>query len=182
MIAFKGFDKGLVCLGYKFEPYVKNVTKEAKCFRNGFHAAEDPLDVFKYYPNTETSEYWMVQLSGDMHESGDDSKIAATELIPVRRLSLKEMTAFGLIYRKKHPGRSKCGKNSYAGGKIKIARGKNPVLCGAKGDILGFAVDCKGKIQKINVIVIDGRKYKPDVKYNADGKAVYEIERISVNA
>ena len=43
MIAYKGFNKGLICRGYQFQPG-ENITEEANCAQNGFHSAENPLD------------------------------------------------------------------------------------------------------------------------------------------
>ena len=43
MIAYKGFNKGLVCRGYQFSNG-ENITDEANCAKNGFHSAENPLD------------------------------------------------------------------------------------------------------------------------------------------
>ena len=50
MLAYKGFDKGLICRDYQFNPGL-NVTEKANCAKNGFHCAENPLDCFNYYPN-----------------------------------------------------------------------------------------------------------------------------------
>ena len=91
MIAYKGFKKGLVCRGYQFEAGKTSVTESANCAQNGFHAAENPLDTFTYYPNIANAEYWMVKCEGDINEDGVDSKIACTELTPIRRLELPEM-------------------------------------------------------------------------------------------
>ena len=43
MIAYKGFNKGLICRGYQFSKG-ENITEEANCAKNGFHSAENPLD------------------------------------------------------------------------------------------------------------------------------------------
>ena len=44
MIAYKGFLPGLICRGYQFRMGL-NVTEKANCAHNGFHCAEDPLDL-----------------------------------------------------------------------------------------------------------------------------------------
>ena len=54
MLAYKGFDKGLICRDYQFNPGL-NVTEKANCAKNGFHCAENPLDCFNYYPNIKNS-------------------------------------------------------------------------------------------------------------------------------
>lgn len=50
MIAYKGFESGLVCRGYQFRMGL-NVTEKANCRTNGFRCAEDPLDCLTYYGN-----------------------------------------------------------------------------------------------------------------------------------
>ena len=52
MIAYKGFEPGLICRGYHFVMGL-NITDKANCRANGFHCAEDPLDCLTYYSNME---------------------------------------------------------------------------------------------------------------------------------
>lgn len=178
MIAFKAFNKGLICRGYQFEQGKTSITDAANCARNGFHAAENPLDTFTYYPNTEDSEYWMVRCGGDINEDGVDSKIACTELTPIRRLRLSEMAAAALIYIQKHPSRKLFnGKNSYQNKIFKLLKSKSPVLSGEFAQWLGFAQEKDGVIEKINLIYIDGKRYLPNVLYDIDGFAVERSER-----
>ncbi len=79
MLAYKGFDKGLICRDYQFNPGL-NVTEKANCAKNGFHCAENPLDCFNYYPNIKNSEYYIVDAGGDIDEDERDSKISCTHL------------------------------------------------------------------------------------------------------
>lgn len=64
MITYKGFHKGLVCRGYQFKAREINRCDKAKTAREGFHSAENPLDVLTYYPDPSVSEYWMCEVSG----------------------------------------------------------------------------------------------------------------------
>lgn len=73
MITYKGFEKGLICRGYQFKANEVNVCEKAKTAREGFHSAENPLDVLTYYPNPETSEYWMCIAGGDVDEDGENA-------------------------------------------------------------------------------------------------------------
>ena len=173
MLAYKAFNKGLICRGYKFKAGITSTTEEANCVRNGFHAAEDPLDMFTYYPNTETSEYWIVKLGGDMHEDGRDSKIACTELTPVRRLKPEEIAAAALLYIKKHPQRTH--RKEFLCEWFKLAYGNSPELSGNRGQYLAFAVKCKSDVE-LSIFQIDGQKYKERVLYNAYGEEVCKDE------
>lgn len=92
MIAYKGFNLGLICRGYQFT-MGRNTTAEANCAHNGFHCAEDPLDCLCYYSDMDRSEYYLVQPGGDIDEDEDDSKIACTELTIIKKLERKEFSS-----------------------------------------------------------------------------------------
>ena len=49
-IAYKGFDKDLKCRNFKYEIGKTYKQKgEIICCGNGFHACENPIDVFRHY-------------------------------------------------------------------------------------------------------------------------------------
>mgnify|MGYP001551719822 FL=1 len=80
IIAYKGFDQNLQCRGFQYEigkAYTHKGLVEA-C-RKGFHACENPLDVWGYYPVNQ-SRFCKVTLSGDFSRDGGDSKIAARRI------------------------------------------------------------------------------------------------------
>ena len=62
MLAYKGFEKGLICRGYQFEMGL-NITEKANCVENGFHCAENPLDCLTYYSNIKNSEYYIPEIT-----------------------------------------------------------------------------------------------------------------------
>lgn len=102
MLAYKGFEKGLICRGYQFI-MGKNVTDQANCQRNGFHCAANPLDCLYHYPNIYTSEYYLVKAEGDLDEDAYDSKISCTELTILRRLDVEQLILHVLAYMTDHP-------------------------------------------------------------------------------
>ena len=73
MKCFKGFDKNLKCRGFQYEIGKEYEEDKAKLCNSGFHACENPLDVFGYYPPV-GSRYCEVELEDVSEERSDDSK------------------------------------------------------------------------------------------------------------
>lgn len=173
MIAYKGFNSGLVCRGHQFVMGL-NVTEKANCAANGFHCAEDPLDCLSYYSNMERSEYYLVDAGGDVDEDDRDSKIACTELTIIKRLGREEFFLHALAYMVDHPGRGwNCHVQKQRGEAacgFAVVRGPDPVASGQKGDILAFAKESPdtGKIVQIAMTRVDGKKVKAGIWYDTN--------------
>lgn len=170
VVAYKAFKRGLIATRgageYQFKEGV-NETERAHCVRYGFHCAEDPLDMFNYYTDSDDTEYRIVIASGDIHEDGSDSKISCTRLIIKQEISIEQVAAAALLYWQKHPARSR--KSFSIDGKFKMARGKNPKLRGKLGEWLCFAEGDSQAINAIGMIYIDGIKFMPGIYYGIDG-------------
>jgi hypothetical protein len=92
VIAYKGFDKDLKCRDYQFAigKTFKHEGKVEKC-KSGFHACENPLDVFEYYDPGD-SRFCIVELSGELsREVNGDSKIAAGQIKLTAELKIPEL-------------------------------------------------------------------------------------------
>ena len=76
IIAYKGFNADLTCRDFQFqigETYTHDGKVEACA--SGFHACENPMDVFNYY--SPTSRFAIVECSGEISKKSNiDSKIA----------------------------------------------------------------------------------------------------------
>ena len=77
--AFKGFDKHLRCRGFQYEVGKKYQEQEAALCRKGFHACENPLDTFRYYPPTD-SRYCEVEIDDNGQRNSDDSKVCGEKI------------------------------------------------------------------------------------------------------
>ena len=104
MFVYKMFQRGLKCRGYQFKVGL-NECEHATCVREGFHAAENPLDCLSYYPNFDNSECWLCYADGDIHEDGNDTKISCTKLEILRRLEKHEFVCEAVRYMLEHPKR-----------------------------------------------------------------------------
>ena len=80
---YKGFDKDLKCRGYQYEEGKEYVHEgEVKACEGGFHACENPFDVFDFYAPNEFHRFCEVEGSGkedkqEMKSSFQNIKVAA---------------------------------------------------------------------------------------------------------
>src|SRR6185437_5240035 len=95
IVAFKGFDANFQCRGFQYE-VGKTYTHDGavvRCASGGFHACEFPLDVFDYYPPSD-SRYAMVKASGSIDRGdGDDTKFATASLEIVAELRIPDIVS-----------------------------------------------------------------------------------------
>lgn len=181
MIVYKAFRKGMKCRSHQFVMGI-NVTDKANCAQNGFHAVEEPFNMFRYYhyePGT-TDEYYICDAGGDIDEDDTDSKISCTKLTIIRRLTIEELTAAELLYIKKNPERHLTqylpyitvlsDKASAVAGGAAIAIGSSPVAKGMTGSVLGLVQKNNDDI-RMRMYMVDGSRIKPDTWYGMEGEA-----------
>ncbi len=87
--AIKGTDENMRCQGFQYEPGGEyEHSGEVKCCpssddiengRGGFHACKLPHECFKYY-QPGRSRFFEVELSGDIKDNSDDSKICGKKI------------------------------------------------------------------------------------------------------
>lgn len=178
MIAYKGFTSDLTArMGrgtYQFEVGRKEITKEANCASNGFHCAENPLDVLNYY-SLPTDRFFIVKAEGDIHEDACGSRISCTELTPVKEISREGLALHGCDYMLKHPDREWNSRVSKEEGSsddyFAIVRGKHPKAKGEKGTTLFLLQEAEESNEIINITVhkVDGKFIKAGKYYNVEG-------------
>lgn len=175
MIAYKGFNPGLICRGYQFEMGI-NRTMEANCRANGFHCAANPLDCLSHYPDIQKSEYYIVDAGGDIDEDGSDSKISCTELTIIKRLEIRDFIMLGLAFMADHPRLkwSSCVRKDHARTQngYAVVCGADPIACGKAGDILAIAKEdpILHIITQIACVQVDGKEILPNVWYDINLK------------
>lgn len=178
MIAYKGLNKDLTCIGYQFHLNGVNVTEKANCRANGFHCAENPLDCLRYYPDWQNSVYYVVKAEGDLDEDGEDSKISCTHITLLKELSMQELLLHALAYMVRHPRRERHYLVQWEKGAVHngfaVTRGKNPRASGKTGDILALAKEASdmAEIEEVALFMIDNETYLPDVLYDVNGRKV----------
>ena len=80
MKCYKGFDKEMRCRGFQYEEGKTYEEEKAELCNTGFHACEDPLDIFGYYPPA-SSKYHEVELEEITEErSEEDTKICGRRI------------------------------------------------------------------------------------------------------
>ncbi|MGN0506659.1 MAG: hypothetical protein ACI4FZ_08865 [Lachnospiraceae bacterium] len=181
MIAYKGFNRDLVCTMGKgqFQYEVGKTYQEdsAKCASTGFHCVEEPIEVLRWYSG-ETARYCIVNAGGDVHEDGTD-KISCTEMTILREVTLQQLGALECEWIQEHPERKNSSQvkrnEGYASGKeIVVVRGKNPKAAGALGSTIFLLKEKKGEktIEEAGAFEIDGQEFLPDVYYRVDGRRI----------
>ena len=88
--AYKGFDQDLKCRDFQYEigKTYKHKGEVSVC-NSGFHACENPLAVFEYYPPT--SRFAIVKCAGKISKDINDKKIACGELTVEAEIWLPEL-------------------------------------------------------------------------------------------
>ncbi len=171
MYVYKMFAKGLQCRGYKFKMGV-NECDHATCVREGFHAAENPLDCLSYYPDFDKSECYVCYAEG-IHEDGSDSKISCTHLEILRRLDISEFVFESVRYILEHPKRElnnlvntdhgETNRNGFA-----IVIGEEPRAVAMRdGAVIVLMVTSRNGIGYEKVIFLHGDEVKKGTTYRA---------------
>ena len=91
MKAYKGFNADMTCHGFQFEEgKTYEHEGEVKLCESGFHACEDPLDIFGYYAPS-GSEFHEVELEGVSDERKDDTEVVAKKITIGARLGIDKI-------------------------------------------------------------------------------------------
>ena len=95
MIAYKGFGKDMKCRGFQFEEGKSYEEPEAIMCKKGFHACENPIDVFRHYAPGE-SIFRKVELEDVSEMREKDSKVCGNKIKIGEKISLRDMILEGV--------------------------------------------------------------------------------------
>ena len=96
MKCYKGFDKNLKCRGFQYEIGKEYEEETANICNSGFHACENPMDVFCYYTPSE-SRYCEVDLDAN-NQTSDDSKRVGKKIKLKAEIGLPGIITAGIEY------------------------------------------------------------------------------------
>ena len=97
MKCFKGFDKDLKCRNFQYEIGKEYTEEKADICNCGFHACEFPMDVFGYYPPSD-SRYCEVDLEANDQKSSDDSKRVGKKISVKAEIGIAGIIKAGVEY------------------------------------------------------------------------------------
>ena len=204
MNVYKGFDKDLKCRGFQYELGKTYEEDKAYLCDCGFHACEDPIDVFGYYPPA-GSRYCEVELEGVTDQKDNsDTKRCGSKITIGAEIGIPGIVKAHVEYVKERvkekveKGEAEAATAGYRGaatagdsgaatsrGKASVgkdgaalARGNNVKAMGGLGAILVLVEEEADSydIRHWKAVVVDGETIKADTWYtlNDDGDVVEE--------
>ena len=179
MKAYKGFNKDLTCRGYQYElgkEYEHDGPVEA-C-EGGFHACEDPLDVFKYYPPA-SSRFCEVEQSGKLDRAVDDSKVASSKIKIGAELDIPGLIAAKVEYVKAHTTTEYTDPDRATAGEYGAATSRGSASVGENGCALvrGNGVKVRGGLGAVLVICVEN-----DLDCGIKEWLAFEVDDVNVKA
>lgn len=184
MKAYKGFEQNLKCRGFQFEVGKEYEEKEADICSCGFHACENPLDVFSYYPPSD-SRYCEVDLDANDQKHSDSKRVRKHIKISAE-IGLPGLIKAGIEYIKNQVDWENSKESNTGDWSAATVEGKESIAIAtgyeskAKGSIGCFLVlaewrkiDGEYHIIDAKSAKVDGEKIKPDTFYTLkDGEFV----------
>ena len=134
--SYKGFDKNLRCRGFQYEIGKEYEEKDIEICSRGFHACENPLDVFSYYDMID-SRFCEVEQSGKIQKKDDDSKVCSSRIKIKAELKLADMINLGVEWLKEKANPSKIINmitDEKPGNGAKIGSSGDDAQIGSSGD------------------------------------------------
>ena len=203
IIAYKGFDKDLKCRDFQYEAgKVYEMDGDIECCECGFHACENPLDVFGYYAPAD-SRYCKVEQGGTLSKDADGSKVASSKIRIQCEIGLKgiieaavkfifdkvnwkdnkesntgdQSAATNTGYRSAATNTGDCSAAKVSGEEsIAIVTGSDSMASGTLGCWLVLTErDDVRYIKEVRAVKVDGKRIKADTYYKLVDGEVKEV-------
>ena len=182
--SYKGFDKNLSCRGFKYELGKEYEEENAIACEKGFHACENPIDVFSYYPPSGGNRFCMVDQDGIISKNGYDSKVASSKIKISAEIGIVGIAKAAVEYtlskinfadnKESNTGDQSAATNTgYRSAATVEGKSSIAVVTGydssAKGSLGCWIVlterDEEYEILHVEAFKVDGKKVKPDTFY-----------------
>lgn len=193
MKCYKGFDKDLKCRGFQYEIGKEYEENAADICHKGFHACENPMDVFVYY-NPADSRYCEVDLDTN-EQTEEDSKRVGKKIKIETEIGLSGLIQAGVKFilekvdfksaKESNTGNRSAATNTgdcsaaTAGGaeSIAVVTGYSSKAKGAVGCWLVLTErDEKMHILGVQAVCVDGETIKADTFYMLKNGAITEAD------
>ena len=202
--AYKGFDMNMQCRGFQFEEGKSYDEPEAILCKKGFHACENPIDVFRHYAPGK-SVFREVELEDVSEMREKDSKVCGKKIKIGAEISLRDMIRAGVEIDIRTAKKATSGDSSHAAtsgysshaatsgnsshaatsGKESIAAaiGRNSKAKSTIGNWIVLAEYGKwnGECYPVRFVKcgkIDGETLKPDVWYRLNDGEFEEVKDV----
>lgn len=172
--------------GFQYEIGKEYETDKAKVCRSGFHACEYPLNVFKYYPPSD-SRYCEVEQSGEISKDLGDSKTASTKIKIGAEIGIKGLVSAAFEFVKERCTTNKQGtdhtaltggnRSALTGGYMSALTGGDRSVCyadeGSKvkaglRSVIAIQYWVDDEFKCIKFAEVDGERIKADAFYTLD--------------
>lgn len=205
IIAYKGFDKNLKCRDFQYEVGKEyEIDGEIECCRHGFHACENPLEVWDHYEMI-GSRFAQVEQSGTIDREASSTKVCSSHIKIKAELKLADIINLGVEWLKDitSPSKTKInnalndnggdsaqiGSSGYSA-KIDSTGEDSVIMCAglnskAKAKIGSWITlaewkldDTKGRYVPVCVKTefVDGERIKPDTWYQLINGGFKEVQ------
>lgn len=202
MKCYKGFDKDLKCRGFQYEIGKEYEENAADICHKGFHACENPMDVFRYY-NPADSRYCEVDLDTN-EQTEEDSKRVGKKIKIETEIGLSGLIQAGVKFilgkvdfnsaKESNTGNQSAATNTgnwsaatntgnwsaaTVGGaeSIAVVTGYGSKAKGAVGCWLVLTErDEKMHILGVQAVCVDGETIKADTFYMLKNGAIIEVD------
>ena len=95
---YKGFDEKLQCRGFQYEVGKEYENSgDVECCARGFHACENPLEVFEYYAPAK-SRFCEVEQSGVLKRDNEGCKVASSKISIKCEIGLRGLIEAGVKF------------------------------------------------------------------------------------